>query len=146
MLIILTRFNNCAIIIELVSDPRIASLMCHVLVIEDDWLIADHLAYLVQAGGASSVDLADTEDDAFTRAITRPPTVIVTDVRLRDGTGPGAVNRIIAVLGRLPVLFVTGEPRGFIPPSSEMQVLHKPVDDKVFSEAFRSIISLEKCH
>jgi two-component system, response regulator PdtaR len=113
--------------------------MCHVLIIEDDWIIADHIAQLVETAGAVSTDMAATEDEAVDQAFRRPPAVIVSDVNLGTGTGPSAVARIIAELGRIPVMFVTGEPRGFKPSSPDMPVLHKPVDDRMLMETFRAI-------
>jgi two-component system, response regulator PdtaR len=113
--------------------------MCHVLIIEDDWIIADHIAQLVETAGAVSTDMAATEDEAVDQAFRRPPTVIVSDVNLGAGTGPAAVARIIAELGHIPVMFVTGEPRGFQPSSPDTPVLHKPVDDRMFMETFRAI-------
>lgn len=62
--------------------------MCHVLIIENDWLLADHVAPLVEGAGATSTELADTEDEAVALALARPPAVIVSDVRLAAGTGP----------------------------------------------------------
>ncbi|GAA0662542.1 DNA-binding response OmpR family regulator [Sphingomonas insulae] len=117
--------------------------MCHVLIIEDDWLIADHIAQLVEAAGARSVDMADTEDDAVTQALARPPEVIISDVNLQaGGRGPDAVRRIVAALGEMPVMFVTGEPRTFQPHSPAMRVLHKPVDDRTLVATFRAIAPL----
>ncbi|MEH3107455.1 MAG: response regulator [Sphingomonas fennica] len=113
--------------------------MCHVLIIEDDWIIADHIAQLVETAGAVSTDMAATEDEAVDHAFRRPPAVIVSDVNLRTGTGPAAVARIIAELGRIPVMFVTGEPRGFQPSSPNMPVLHKPVADRMLIETFKAI-------
>ncbi len=117
-------------------------IMCHVLIIEDDWIVADHIAQLVETAGAMSTDMAVTEDEAVTHALARPPSVIVSDVSLAAGTGPSTVARIIAEIGRIPVLFVTGEPRGFQPSSPDMMVLHKPVDDRRLMETFRAIAPL----
>jgi two-component system, response regulator PdtaR len=116
--------------------------MCHVLIIEDDWFIADHIAQLVEAAGALSIDMADNEDDAVAQALVRPPAVIISDVNLGSGNGPAAVVRIIAALGELPVMFVTGEPRAFQAHSPHTPVLHKPVDDRTLTATFRSIAPL----
>ena len=117
--------------------------MCHVLIIEDDWLIADHIAQLVEAAAASSIAMVDSEDDAFARASLRPPEVIISDVSLgKGGHGPTAVQRIISMIGERPVLFVTGEPRNFQPQSASMGVLHKPVKDHVLAAAFRDVVPL----
>lgn len=118
--------------------------MCHVLIIEDDWLIADHIAQLVEKAGATSVDMADTQDDAVAQAMSHRPEVIISDVDLKTGgNGPGAVRRIVAALGEIPVLFVTGEPRAFRPQSPSMLVLHKPVDDETLVATFRVIARLQ---
>ncbi|WP_242416466.1 response regulator [Sphingomonas panni] len=113
------------------------------LIIEDDWLIADHIAQLVEAAGASSIDMADSEDDAIARASRHAPAVIISDVSLgAGGHGPTAVQKIITMIGERPVLFVTGEPRDFQPPSSSMRVLHKPVEDRVLVANFQDIAPL----
>ncbi len=117
--------------------------MCHVLIIEDDWLIADHISQLVEAAGASSIDMADTEDDAVAQASAHAPDVIISDVNLGSGgTGPMAVDRILAAIGERPVMFVTGEPRAFQPHSPAMRVLHKPVDDRTVVATFLAIAPL----
>lgn len=116
--------------------------MCHVLIIEDDWLISDHIAQLVEAAGALSIDTADTEDEAVALATAHHPEIIISDVNLAAGTGPAAVERIIAKFGQVPVMFVTGEPRGFMPQSSEMRVLHKPVDDRTLIATFKALAPL----
>jgi two-component system, response regulator PdtaR len=113
--------------------------MCHVLIIEDDWLIADHIAMLVETAGALSTELAATEDEAVSCALNRRPAVIVSDVTLRAGLGPSAVARIIAEVGNVPVMFVTGEPRAFRPASADIPVLHKPFEDRLLITTFKSI-------
>ena len=118
--------------------------MCHVLIIEDDWLIADHICQLVERAGATSVDMADTEDDAVAQALDHRPDVIISDVDLKaGGNGPDAVQRIVVTLGEIPVMFVTGEPRSFRSRSSATQVLHKPVNDLTLVAAFRAIAPLQ---
>jgi CheY-like chemotaxis protein len=117
--------------------------MCHVLIIEDDWIIADHIAQLVEAVGASSIDMAGTEDEAVTQASLHAPDVIISDVNLgKGGTGPAAIERIVAIVGDRPVMFVTGELRSFQPPSPTMRVLHKPVDDRMVIATFLAIAPL----
>ncbi len=117
-------------------------IMCHVLIIEDDWFIADHIAQLVESAGALSLDMADTEEQAVAMALLKPPLVIISDVNLGSGSGPAAVSRIIKAHGHIAVMFVTGEPRSFQPPSEDMPVLHKPVPDWRLVETFRSMVAL----
>lgn len=113
--------------------------MCHVLIIEDDWLLSDHIAQLIETAGATSVDIAGTEDEAVMIALDHPPAIIISDVNLPQGTGPLAVQRIIATLGIIPVLFVTGSPDVCQPRSDAMSLLVKPVDDRLLVSTFRTI-------
>jgi len=116
--------------------------MCHVLIIEDEWLIADHTAQLVEAAGNHTIAFAGSEDDAVAQAQAHQPMVIISDVNLGSGSGLSAVKRILASLGEIPVMFVTGEPRGFEPHLAATPVLHKPVDDQLLIATFRAIAPL----
>jgi CheY-like chemotaxis protein len=113
--------------------------MCHVLVIEDDWLIADHIISLIQQAGATSYDQADCEADAVVAAGAHIPDMIVSDVRLREGTGPLAVQRIIAAHGNIPVMFITGTPEACVPCDPPAEVLDKPIMEAVVLETFRRL-------
>lgn len=84
--------------------------MCHVLIIEDEPLIAEVLRCLLEGEGASSFDYADTEEGAIAAAVGRRPDIITSDVKLLAGTGPRAVNAIHNQLGDIPVIFVTATP------------------------------------
>ncbi|KQN89819.1 hypothetical protein ASE95_16740 [Sphingomonas sp. Leaf231] len=114
--------------------------MCHVLIIENDWLLADHVAQLVERAGATSIDLAGAEDEAVAMAIARPPSVIVSDVLLTAGTGPAAVGRIAARIGACPTMFVTGTPDLCAPRGAGALLLVKPVDDDRLVAAFRTLV------
>jgi CheY-like chemotaxis protein len=100
--------------------------MCHVLVIEDEWLIAGELGDLALAAGATSVAFAETEGEAIASALSRRPALILSDVHLTDGTGPGAVSAITERLGHIPVIFITSSPErcGRVP---ALAILVKPV-------------------
>jgi AmiR/NasT family two-component response regulator len=50
--------------------------MCHTLIIEDEPLLALHMADLAEEPGATSVDLADTECSAVDLAIRKKPDMI----------------------------------------------------------------------
>lgn len=89
--------------------------MCHVLIIEDDWLIAEHIVQLVKDAGATSTAQADTQDSAIEAARRQRPEIILSDVRLISGTGPLAVQAILAELGQIPVIFITGSPEDCTP-------------------------------
>jgi YesN/AraC family two-component response regulator len=55
--------------------------MCHVLIIEDEWLIDQSLTYLAEQAGATSIATAFTEDEAIQAARERTPDVISSDVK-----------------------------------------------------------------
>lgn len=113
--------------------------MCHVLVIEDDFLIADHIIRLAQAGGATSVAQADSQESAITAARDRKPEVILSDVKLACGTGPLAVQAIIAEHGAIPVIFITGSPESCEPCEPPGVIMTKPIQDRSVVEAFRRL-------
>ncbi len=111
--------------------------MCHVLIIEDDFLLALDLEGMLEAQGASSFSLAATEEEAVTAARSRRPDFISADGRLKQGTGPGAVATIRRELGPIPAIFVTGTPAEC--PTGELQtVIEKPFDPASIASAFRA--------
>lgn len=78
--------------------------MCHVLIIEDEPMIAMAIEMMVEEEGATSWDIAVTQDEAIAAALAHPPDIITSDVRLIAGTGPLAVAEIAARLGKRPVI------------------------------------------
>ena len=116
--------------------------MCHVLVIEDDWLIADHIMSVIERAGATSIAQADTETAAVDAAREHCPQMIVSDVRLHEGTGPLAVQRIIAAHGNIPVMFITGTPDACVPCDPPAVILTKPINEASVIDAFRSLAPL----
>lgn len=116
--------------------------MCHVLIIEDDWLLSDHVAQLVEAAGATSIDMVSGEDEAVAAARGNPPDVIISDVTLIQGRGPIAVQRIVDELGPRAVMYVTGTPELCHPCAPEAPLLVKPVPDDELTAAFRALAQL----
>lgn len=113
--------------------------MCHVLVIEDQWFIVDHIVYLIAQVGATSIDHATTEAGAVTAALARPPALIMSGVQLAEGTGPSAVQTIVEQLGPVPVIFVTGTPEKCVPCDPPMVVLGKPIQEALLRSTFREL-------
>ncbi len=116
--------------------------MCHVLVIEDDWLIAEHVADLTRRAGARSIAMADTQQGAIEAARNYTPGIILSDVRLAAGTGPRAVQAIHRALGAIPVIFITGTPDECDPCEPPSIVLPKPIRERAVIEAFRQLAPL----
>lgn len=116
--------------------------MCHVLVIEDDWMIAEYVADVARDAGATSIDMADTQQSAVAAAFRHPPSIILSDVNLLEGTGPRAVEMILGELGPIPVIFVTGTPEACVPCDPPHVVMTKPVHAGNLTEAFKQLAPL----
>ncbi|WP_010188130.1 response regulator [Sphingomonas sp. PAMC 26605] len=113
--------------------------MCHVLIIEDEMLIALDLQCQLEALGATSFSFADTQTEAIDAARERRPDFITSDVALLEGTGPRAVETILRELGPVPVIFVTGTPQDCKPCAPPGRVLSKPLHSAAFAAAFRDL-------
>ena len=114
--------------------------MCHVLIIEDEALIALDLQDMVAAAGAKTFSFAETERDAVDAARARRPDVILSDVMLREGTGPKAVETIQGEMGPLPVIFITATPETCAASDPRAVVLAKPITNARVREAFRAVV------
>lgn len=115
--------------------------MCHVLIIEDEPMIAIAIEMMVEDEGATSWDVAVTQDEAIAAALAHPPDIITSDVRLIKGTGPLAIAEIAARLGQRPVIYITGNPEGCTLHTPCSVVLTKPVSGPLFREAFREALA-----
>ncbi|MGI4811277.1 MAG: response regulator [Janthinobacterium lividum] len=116
--------------------------MCHVLIIEDEWLIAEYLTFLAEEAGATSIATAATEDEAVQAAHDRTPGIIFSDVNLLVGTGPHAVHTIMAELGKIPVIFITATPDACKPCEPPGVILQKPISSASLIETFRRLAPL----
>ncbi|MBN8808269.1 MAG: response regulator [Sphingomonas sp.] len=114
--------------------------MCHVLIIEDEPLIAMNIQVMLEDEGATSFDFAVTEAEAVAAALAHTPQLITSDVRLLEGTGPAAVASIHDQLGSIPVIFISGTPQDCEPCNPPALVLAKPVQAHAVGAAFRSLM------
>ena len=112
--------------------------MCHVLIIEDEPLIALDLEEILSGLGATSFDVADSEQQAVDAANCRKPAIITADVMLKIGRGPGAVDSIIARYGLIPVIYITGNPERCLG-GETVRVLRKPVNEVAITRAYHSL-------
>ena len=113
--------------------------MCHVLIIEDEALIALDLQDMVTAVGAKTFSFAETEREAIDAARAQRPDVILSDVMLREGTGPKAIETILGEMGPLPVIFITATPEACTSCDPSAVVRGKPIIDARVREAFRAV-------
>lgn len=110
--------------------------MCHILVIEDEPLIAEFVADIAERAGATSVDMANTETEAVDAAAARIPDVILSDVNRRGGgMGPHAVRTIRAASGAIPVIYITGTPEECDPCDDAVAILGKPIQPELVMAA-----------
>lgn len=116
--------------------------MCHVLVIEDDWITAEYVADVARDAGATSIDMADTQQSAVAAAQQHAPGIILSDVNLLEGTGPRAVETILQELGPIPVIFITGTPEACVPCDPPHVIMGKPVHPGNLTDTFRQLAPL----
>jgi len=114
--------------------------VCHVLIIEDEPLIALDIEDILSRQGATSFDHVDTQAAAIAAAGIRRPDMITVDVVLRSGLGPAAVGAIIATHGRIPVIFITSTPDA-CRPGELARVVRKPVNEAAVTRAYHALRS-----
>lgn len=113
--------------------------MCHVLIIEDEPLVAMAIEDILKAEGATSFDIVDTERGAVTAAVANAPQIITSDVKLLAGTGPAAITEIHKRLGPIPVIFITGTPEACKPCNPPGVIVTKPFRDQALIEAYHEL-------
>jgi len=113
--------------------------VCHVLVIEDEPLIAMLISDVALDAGASTIDVADCPVGAMEAADQHRPAVILSDVAIIDGTGPQAVIAIREKHGPIPVIFITATPDACEPCDYATAILPKPMNVDRLTSAFRAV-------
>lgn len=97
----------------------------HVLIIEDEPVIALELELLLADIGFTTFDVADTPEDALACAREKRPDLITADYRILGGTGVTAVEMITTAIGEPRVIYVTGNAGQFDPGAHA--VVDKPI-------------------
>jgi len=112
----------------------VSGLRGHVLIIEDEMLIALEIENLLADMGFQTFDIADSPDRALASAVARRPDLITADVRIIGGTGVEAVKAIVATLGLIPVVFVTGN-IGDLRDQDPFALVEKPISPRSLAMA-----------
>jgi CheY-like chemotaxis protein len=99
----------------------------HVLIIEDEPIIAMNIHCFLEEIGADSADIAETEDEALAMACEHRPDLITADFSLREGNGPHAVSRIRSDVGEVPVIYITGQPERCASDDADDVAISKPI-------------------
>lgn len=113
----------------------------HALIIEDEILIALEVEALLREQGFTTVDIADCAHQALDLALRRKPDLITADYRIVGGTGEDAVRSIMAHLGPIPVVYVTGNACCLSSPGSN-QVVEKPVSPTRLARACQVAVQM----
>jgi len=104
-------------------------------------MIAMLLQDLLEEAGATSFAFAATQQDAVMLALQQRPSVITSDIRLLQGTGPGAVAQIRYEMGTIPVVFITANPEVCDRTGPSTSILMKPFSSHEAARVFEQIIT-----
>ncbi len=108
----------------------------HILIIEDEPIIAMSIEFALRGCGCASFDFATSAVEAAVAAKRRCPDLITPDVQLAPGCGIDAVGAICR--GRaIPVIFITGTAADIQVRRPGSIIVHKPFDDAHIRDAFR---------
>jgi len=96
--------------IDAARDAIAESLHSHVMIIEDEAIIALHLKSIVEDLGHQIAGIARTRSEAVELASRANPELVLADISLADGSsGIDAVKDILATMS-VPVIFITAFP------------------------------------
>ncbi len=111
-----------------------------ILIIEDDELIAEVLAEMVEMMGHSVVGIAETEKKAIALAAETQPDFLICDVTLEEGSGIDAARAICAARP-IPHLFASGDIARAKAANPQAVVLEKPFKQGDVARAIEQAIA-----
>ena len=98
-----------------------ATLATDVFIMEDEPMVAGHLAMLVSDMGHHVVGKATTRTDAVAGCLTSKPKILLADVQLADGSsGIDAAHEITAAMD-IPVVYITAYPQRLLSGSGDKE-------------------------
>ena len=117
-----------------------------ILIVEDEILIASELEAILEDLGYEPIGIA-TDTRSALKLAERAPDLALVDLNLRDGpTGP-RIGELFSSRFRIPVLFVTANPRllgnGI---AGTIGVLTKPYDARIIKDAVSYALSVYEDH
>lgn len=106
----------------------------HVLIIEDEPLIAMSIEDVLRDCGCTSFDLAASVEQAIVAAKRRCPDLITADVELAPGCG---IDAVAAICGErpIPVIFITSAPAPVDARRPGSIIVRKPFDTVQIKDA-----------
>jgi CheY-like chemotaxis protein len=96
-----------------------------VMIVEDDGLIAELLAEVIEGFGHEVCAIEAGERDAIAAAAREKPDIMIIDVNLRQGDGLKAIETILA-FGPMPHVLVSGDATNVRNRRPHATVLQKP--------------------
>jgi CheY-like chemotaxis protein len=116
-----------------------------ILVVEDDAMVAAVLAELLETLGHSVCGIAATEADAVAAAFQLYPEMMIVDMKLRKGSGLGAVDQI---QGRRLVahVFVCGDASRIRALRPGATVIQKPYFEEDLTRALQRALDAAQSH
>lgn len=112
-----------------------------VLVIEDEFLVAMHIAQVVEEAGCDDVAMARGEEQALAVASKAKPDLVLADLDLgRGGDGISAVRQIRRHAD-VPLIVITGNPEQVPDKLGKLvAVIAKPFDESKLKELIRQTL------
>ncbi len=104
------------------------------LSIEDEFMVATVIEWVLRDCGFDSFDFASTKETAIAAAALRRPDLITADVHLNSGSGLDAVSTICATPS-IPVVFITASAARLREEISRYAVLNKPFSEQTLAYA-----------
>jgi two-component system, response regulator PdtaR len=115
--------------------------MLRVLVIEDDALIAMMLAEMLSDLGHRVCATATTPAEAIAAARQEDPDLLLSDVKLRDGSGVDAVEEILRS-GPVPHMYMTGDMAGLKLRRPDVVAVSKPFGVGALANAIKKALEV----
>jgi CheY-like chemotaxis protein len=111
-----------------------------ILVVEDDSLIGVLLGEMLEGMGHHVCAIEATETDAVIAAARHHPGLMIVDVRLGEGSGIGAVDRIL-LTGPVPFLFTSGDSLRVRTLKPDAVVIQKPFREAELARAIEQALA-----
>ena len=109
-----------------------------VLIVEDDAMIGQLLAEILEDMGHMVCAIVATEDEAVAGAMRHQPGLMLVDLNLQEGDGVSAVDRILKN-GPKPYVLMSGAPIQAGRPNAT--VLRKPFTEQDLAQAIQRVVA-----
>jgi CheY-like chemotaxis protein len=115
-----------------------------ILIVEDDILIGELLSMMLEDMGHAVCGIATTEDEAVAIASAKRPDLMICDMKLDQGTGPGAVATIAKATGFVPHIYVSGNINSVLAAAPDSIVVEKPFRQEQLQRAIGRALTEQK--